>query len=167
MIRLAVLASLLAAPAAAERLDVPGLSPVTPTVETCENVPYSKENCVRVLACVGLEGDWFDGRARGWDVDSVAGTLHGPVGRTACDGTWDSRGPGGAGVSSLTCDGGMSLDVVYTSQDQVTGTVIGAGRASDGRDVRVWSGLNVLAFLTPDGRVGAELPCGSEPIPIS
>ena len=166
--RLALLAALaLAAPAAAETLRLPGLAPDAPAPAlACENVPFDAANCVRVLACVGDAGDWFDGEARGWDTGAVAGRLHGAAAAPVpCEGTWDSRSR--PGVSRLACADGTGIDVIYTSIDNETGTVIGAGRATDGRMVRAWSGLEVLAFLTPDGRVDAELSCGSVTIPIS
>ena len=137
MVRIAVLlCMLLAAPVAAEEARLPELSGPRAALEArvCENVPYLQANCVRVLACVGSDGLWFDGEARGWDTGGIRGvTSEG----TAYTGTWDSRGFGGVGIGELTCQDGMTADVVYTSQDPETGTVIGAGRTDDGRQVKV------------------------------
>ncbi|MEM7711025.1 MAG: hypothetical protein AAF264_09830, partial [Pseudomonadota bacterium] len=135
-----------------------------PPVPVCENIPYDQANCVRVLACIGEDGLWFDGEARGWDAGTVTGQISDG---TTCEGTWDLEGPGGAGQSRLACNGGLEIGVIYTQQHNETGTVIGSGIDSLERPIRVWSGLHVLRFLTPDGRVEARLPCGDVPIPIS
>ncbi len=154
---------LFASAAAAESLHLPGLSPDAPaTQELCENIPNSQENCVRVLACVGDAGVYFDGQARGWDEGPVLGRLS--TGET-CEGGWRSDGPGGTGLSSLSCSDATKVDVVYYSQDSETGTVIGRGLDSQGRHIRVWSGENVLTYLTDDGETA--LPCAQGAIPIS
>ena len=154
---------LLAHGAHAQTLTVPGLTDEpTEQASTCKNVPYSTSNCVRVLACVGDGGVYFDGEARGWDTGSVTGYLsNGPT----CTGTWTSNGLGGTGLSSLTCDGGIRVDVIYFNQDNETGTVIGSGRDSLGRNLRVWTGENVLAYLSSSG--APALPCAAGAIPIS
>lgn len=156
----------LVAPAGAQTLRIPELSPNDPQVQAadCTNIPDSQDNCVRVLACIGDEGLWFDGQSRGWNQGTVAGAIS--DGHT-CTGTWNSDGPFGAGVGQMTCSDGAEVGVLYTTQDGRTGTVIGQGSDTLGRNIRVWSGLNVLEFLTANGAVGAELPCGTEPIQIS
>ncbi|MEL6570799.1 MAG: hypothetical protein AAFQ64_04015 [Pseudomonadota bacterium] len=130
----------------------------------CRNIPYDQDNCVRVLACIGDQGLQFDGKARGWDQGHIIGQRSD---FTNCTGTWDSNGPLGTGVGQLTCEDGVTVDVIYYTQDNVTGTVIGRGKDSLGRNVQVWSGENVLQFLTPDGAHGARLPCFGGDIPIS
>jgi len=130
--------------------------------EICENVPFDTANCVRVLACVGDSGLYFDGQAHGWDTGTVSGALSDG---TACSGTWDSTGL--PGTSEMTCDDGTQIGVVYTTIDNTTGTVIGGGSDSQGRRIEGWTGTKVLEYLTPDGRVDAELPCGPAPILIS
>ncbi|MEM7488705.1 MAG: hypothetical protein AAF390_06225 [Pseudomonadota bacterium] len=130
----------------------------------CENIPFDRANCVRVLACIGEDGLWFDGEARGWDTGTVAGRISDG---TTCEGTWDLDGPGGAGQARLACEGGLEIGVIYTQQHNETGTVMGSGVDSLNRPVRVWSGLHVLRFLTPEGQVRAALQCGDAPIPIS
>ncbi|KIT14814.1 hypothetical protein [Jannaschia aquimarina] len=133
-------------------------------LQTCENVPFDQANCVRALACLGTEGVHFDGMARGWDAGTLSGELSDGA---ACVGRWSSDGPLGTGIADLVCDDGTEADIVYYTQDNVTGTVIGRGMDNRGRAIRAWSGLNVLEFLTPDGQLGAELPCGDAPVPIS
>lgn len=150
----------------ADTLILPGQEDPDPndTLPECENRPYDKSNCVRVLACLGGDGLWFDGQAHGWDTGIVLGHLN--TG-TPCTGTWSANGPLGTGFSRLTCENGLSADVIYYSQHNETGTVIGHGMDSTGRALRVWTGLNVLEFLTPDQKSAPELPCTATPIPIS
>ncbi len=138
--------------------------PVGAQSATCENVPYSQINCVRVLACIGDQGLYFDGQARGWDTGTVAGDISNG---DSCQGDWTADGPFGAGMAEMTCNSGLDIGVIYHTQDNETGTVIGNGSDSTGQPIQVWSGENVLAFLTPDGTVGSELPCMSGPIPMS
>lgn len=140
-------------------------SPVTAQdIGACRNIPFSQDNCVRFVGCLGDQGLRFEGKARGWD----QGTLSGEISDfTLCDGTWDSNGPLGTGIGRMSCEDGVTMDVIYYSQDNVTGTVIGRGKDSIGRAIQVWSGENVLAFLTPDGSDIAYLPCISGDIPLS
>ena len=164
MIRLCLPAALfLAAPAQSEELRLPGQAG-EPAATECRAVPGDPDSCVRVLACVGDAGVYFDGKAKGWDEGSVSGQLSDG---TVCQGHWDSRGPFNTGRSWLSCEGGLDVNVLYFSQDPQTGTVIGSGKVSDGRSVQVWSGKNVLKFLTEDGAVSARLPCGGGDILIS
>ena len=130
----------------------------------CSNIPYSQDNCVRIVGCLGDQGLQFDGKARGWDQGTVSAQISDS---TSCQGTWDSNGPLGTGVGKMTCEDGVSMGVIYYSQDSITGTVIGRGKDSLGRMIQVWSGENVLQFLTPDGANTARLPCISGDIPIS
>jgi hypothetical protein len=127
-------------------------------------VPYSQDNCVRVLACIGVDGTWFDGEAWGWDIGTVLGATSDEVG---CIGTWRSGGFLGTGTAQMQCDNGMSVNVLYYTQDNDSGTVIGRGSDSLGRAIIAWTGQNVLDYLTPEGRPSASLPCGPTPIPIS
>jgi len=130
----------------------------------CRNLPFSAKNCVRVLACIGDQGVTFDGQARGWDAGAVTGQMSDG---TNCSGAWDSNGPMGMGLARLSCSDGTDMDVIYYNQDNLTGTVIGQGQTSTGHAIRVWSGENVLQFLTPQGAYGASLPCVQGDIPIS
>ena len=132
--------------------------------ETCENVPYSQENCVRVLACIGDQGLYFDGEARGWDEGPASGVISNGV---TCSGTWTADGPFGAGMGQMTCESGIDIGIIYHTQDNETGTVIGNGSDTLGRPIQIWSGQNILEFLTPDGAVSPRLPCLSGPIPMS
>jgi hypothetical protein len=133
-------------------------------IGVCRNIPYSQDNCVRVLACVGDQGLQFDGKARGWDKGTVSGQISD---FTQCTGTWDSDGPFGTGIGQMTCEDGVEMNVIYYSQDGITGTTIGRGTDTLGRALQVWSGENILEFLTPDGSNTARLPCINGDIPIS
>ena len=150
------------------RLILPALLAASPAFSqdlgACQNHPFSQKNCVRVLACIGEAGEWFDGRARGWDQGRVSGMLSDG---TACLGTWSADGPLGTGVGQIACENGLQADVIYYNQDNETGTAIGRGLDSEGRPVRIWSGENVLQFLTRPGAFGPALPCVQGDIPIS
>ena len=93
-------------------------------VRACRNIPFSQDNCVRFVGCIGDQGLRFDGKARGWDQGTATAEISD---FTQCRGTWDSTG----------------------------------------RAIQVWSGKNVLEFLTPDGSNIAYLPCISGDIPLS
>ena len=154
-----------------QQLSVPGLSPDVRAPDPdmspkpCAYAPYPLEsNCTQVLACVGDDGLWFRGRAFGWDTGNVSGQVSDG---TKCDGTWTSGGLFGTGFSSLECTDQTSVTVIYHQQDSKTGTVIGTGRFSDGRNVAVWTGRHVLTFLTNEKNGLPMLPCGGDPIPIS
>ncbi|SLN55953.1 hypothetical protein PSJ8397_02956 [Pseudooctadecabacter jejudonensis] len=153
---------LLAPAAAAQTLEVPGRTDSPPSPSRCENAIGSEDSCVRVLACVGNDGVYFDGEAIGWDTGTLRGFMSDGH---DCIGTWSSGGLGGTGFAQLACDDGTTADVIYYSQDPDTGTVIGRGQDSAGRFIKAWSGLNVLAYLTQDST--PELPCTAGAIPIS
>ncbi|MEM7642658.1 MAG: hypothetical protein AAF366_09025 [Pseudomonadota bacterium] len=115
-----------------------------------------------MLACIGDDGLWFDGEARGWGRGTVAGMISDG---TRCEGVWAYEAQGNTARSQLICDDGVEINVLYTQQG--TGTGIGSGLDSKGRAVLAWSGAHLLRFLTPDGEVTARLQCGDAPIPIS
>jgi hypothetical protein len=113
---------------------------------------------------LGDQGLFFDGQARGWDEGPVVGEISNGV---QCTGDWTADGPFGAGMGRMQCDDGNEIGVIYHTQDNATGTAIGNGSDKLGQPVQIWSGTNVLAFLTPEGDVGPQLPCISGPIPMS
>lgn len=121
----------------------------------CASRAMDPTSCVRVLACIGEDGAWFEGRAFGWDNGTVSGRINTGV---TCEGTWSTRYS--VGVSQLTCSDGTSIEVLYTNQDNATGTGIGHGQDSKGRAVQSWSGEHVLDYLTPEGEVSPRLICG-------
>ncbi|KJZ19559.1 hypothetical protein [Loktanella sp. S4079] len=123
------------------------------------------ENCNRVVACVGTDGLWFNGRAFGRGTGTFAGSMSNGV---SCDGTWVSRNAFGLGEADVSCDDGMTGKVLYTYQDPYTGTAVGRGLTSDGRPIQIWSGNNVLRYLREDtGKPVAMLPCAAGAIPMS
>lgn len=163
---LPVVLFILATPGAAQQTTLPpiGEAPRAPVVPNCTLQPGSQDSCARVLACIGDEGLYFDGGVYGWEAGIVLGARNDGV---ACAGHWQSGGFLGTGTAQLECKDGLTVQALYYSQDSMTGTAIGRGTDSIGRAVVAWSGENVLGYLTPDGRPGAELPCGPTPIPIS
>ncbi len=170
MIRAALAACLLAVPATAQGTVDPGRiapraerpAPVAPP--PCENVPGSQRSCSRVLACIGDEGRWLDGRARGWDAGTLTGVMDDG---TTCTGDWWVVGERAAGAE-MTCSDGSAGSVRYIAQDPATGTGIAAGAMADGRAIRAWTGLNVLDYLREEaGGPEALLPCLPEGILMS
>lgn len=133
------------------------------SAQDCQNIPYSQRNCVRALACIGDQGLWFDGEARGWDQGRIDGEMNDG---TACSGEWTSGGFMGTGNARLTCEDGTEIGIVYYTQDSVTGTVSGRGVDNRGRGIRGWSGLNVLEFLRDGPDSTPSLPCSDAPIPL-
>lgn len=152
---------------AEEALRLPGLGGAeggaVATLPECEADLYGQNNCVRVLACIGDEGLWLDGQARGWGKGTILAVISDG---TPCAGTWRADGPLGFGLAEATCEDGVTMQAVYTTRDDETGTAIGTGRDSLGRQIRAWSGLYVLDFLRGEGET-PKLPCGPTDIPIS
>lgn len=138
------------------------LGEVAHSAPACTEAQYSQDNCVRVLACVGDRGLWFDGQARGWDAGTLAGAISDGTG---CAGTWNSQGFLGTGFAELTCEDGVKITAIYTAQDPETGTAIGSGRDSLGRAIQAWSGRHVLEFLS-DQTGEPQLPCTAQAIPL-
>ncbi|WP_439121982.1 hypothetical protein [Marivita sp.] len=134
------------------------------TLPACENIPYDKANCVRALACMGSEGVYFDGQAHGWDTGIVIGFLNDG---TSCTGEWKAGGADTPGRANLVCENGVEANVLYHTLNNETGTVIGSGVDTNGRDITAWSGEKVLQFLTGPDDDTPVLPCGPAPIPIS
>ncbi|MDA7423759.1 hypothetical protein [Thalassococcus lentus] len=133
-------------------------------IPDCILKPGSQQSCARILACIGVDGLYFDGGAFGWDTGVVLGSRSDGV---PCAGEWRSGGLFGSGTAKMECEDGLTVGAIYYSQDSETGTALGRGSDNLGRGIIAWSGENVLKYLTPDGRPSAELPCGPTPIPIS
>lgn len=129
----------------------------------CENTRRA-DNCSRVLACVGEEGLWFDGRADGWDQGALSGRLS--DGRS-CHGDWGYDWLGLTAAVRFACEGGLTGRARFTAQHPETGTGIGRGATNEGDEIRAWAGENVLRFLTPEGERRASLPCEAGAVPIS
>ncbi len=148
------------------------LTPPTPSQQSslrqagaCETT-NDQASCSRIVACIGDDGKWFNGRAFG----RGAGVLEGQISNGAtCKGRWVERNVLGLGQADVECDDGMTTTVLYTYQDAYTGTAIGNGRTNQGELVEVWSGQNVLAYFQnedPDNPV-ISLQCGLNSIPLS
>lgn len=130
-------------------------------LENCE-LTRDENSCVRAVACLGKDR-LFHGRAIGWN---DMGTLAGSTNEDAtCTGEWDGRYR--PGVANLTCDNGMTGQIVYFQQDGATGTVIGFGETNDGAKIKAWSGENVLQFFSDQGFEPGMVPCDNGAIPMS
>ena len=86
-------------------------------------------NCVRVVACIGDEGVWFNGRAFGRGEGTFSGTTSTGL---MCEGTWMSRNAFGLGQADVMCEYGRKGRVFYTYQDEYTGTAVGQGAMHSG-----------------------------------
>lgn len=129
------------------------------------NMTSDDTNCNRIVACIGSEGEWFNGRAFGRGEGTFSGATSGGV---PCAGNWMSRNAIGVGQADVFCDDGRTGRVYFTYQDSYTGTALGQGAMTSGQGVRMWSGNNVLAYLRGDtGERIAMLPCDGGDIPIS
>ena len=146
-------------------LSAPAYADTAPKLElpACD-ISGDANSCVRFLACVGNEGLWMDGQARGWNVGTIAAQRNdGPV----CAGNWAAgTGPNGAGTAQYQCSDGSSGEVIYFAQDSSTGTVIARGVDNKGREIRAWSGEHVLKFLGDGDVNAAKLPCTDAPLLI-
>ncbi|HAV08832.1 MAG TPA: hypothetical protein DCX13_08150 [Rhodobacteraceae bacterium] len=137
-------------------------SPPSPPAP-CTAKPGDPANCTRILACIGKDGLWFDGRAYGWN----AGTLNGQISDgSTCTEEWRSGMAFGTGRWAVSCSDGSSGQVIYYIEHNETGTVEGRGLDTKGRALHVWTGLNVLEFLK-DATGIPRLKCGPTDIPIS
>lgn len=124
-----------------------------------------QDNCVRVVACIGDDGQWFNGRAFGRGEGVFAGTVSDG---TLCEGTWMEQNVFGLGQADVSCADGRQGAVFYTYQDSVTGTAVGHGVLNTGEAVQIWSGNNVLQYLkSQTGAQVAMLPCQAGLIPMS
>jgi len=88
-------------------------------------------NCVRVVACIGDEGVWFNGRAFGRGEGTFSGTTSTGL---MCEGTWMSRNAFGLGQADVMCGDGRKGRVFYTYQDEYTGTAVGQGAMHSGEN---------------------------------
>lgn len=160
---LPVVVCLIAAPVLSDTIILPEIG-ITPQAapEPCPNVPGSQASCSRILACVGNDGLWFDGRAVGWDAGIVTGRMSDG---STCEGEWRSGFAFGTGRSVVSCSDGSRGQVIYYIQHNETGTVEGRGVDTMGRGLKVWTGLNVVDFLK-DASGRPRLPCTDDAIPI-
>lgn len=153
-------------PLAADVLRVPGLSDTAPPkleLPACANTG-DQNNCARTLACIGGDGLWFDGQARGWNAGDIAGQMSNGV---VCGGNWSYGGLFNTARAQITCEDGTKASLFYYAQDSLTGTGKARGYDNHGRSIRAWTGHNVLEFLRPEAGAKPELPCTDAPIPIS
>ena len=125
--------------------------------ETACPMTGDDSNCVRVVACIGDQGVWFNGRAFGRGEGTFSGTTSTGL---MCGGTWMSRNAFGLGQGDIICENGQKGRVFYTYQDESKGTAVGQGAMYSGERIKIWSGTNVLVYLRGDtGELVAYLPC--------
>ena len=135
------------------------LFPQNLSAQSATHCPMTADdsNCVRVVACIGDEGVWFNGRAFGRGEGTFSGTTSTGL---MCEGTWMARNAFGLGQAYVMCEVGRKGRVFYTYQDEYTGTAVGQGAMHSGEKIKIWSGTNVLEYLRGDtGERNAYLPC--------
>ena len=116
------------------------------------------ESCSHLVGCIAGETA-FVGRDMGWDTGTLDGTL---ADGTSCTGTWDSF----QGAAQFECENGLSGQVVYWFQDEVTGTSLGSGATAEGRPIETWSGPYLADYASAEfGR--PVLQCGATTIPLN
>ncbi len=123
------------------------------------------KTCMRVLACIGEKGVFFDGQARGDGVGIILGQTSEGV---QCSGHWsniDGTDIRGEGRARLKCADGSRFHLVYDERDNHDGTQVGVGKDSKGRMIRAWTGENVLHFLE-DKNHNPTLKCGDQMVPL-
>ncbi len=131
----------------------------------CVQVTGSEENCTPIVGCLGEAGDYFVGRAIGWDTGTFEGVSRSQL---TCFGDWTASNAFGLGQANIHCDDGMTGIAYFIYQDGVTGTTKGQGLLDDGRRLRMWSGHNIQQFIqNQSGDLDARLMCGDLPVPIS
>ena len=104
-------------------------------------------NCVRVVACIGNEGAWFNGRAFGRGEGTFSGMTSTDL---MCERTRMSCNAFGLGQADVMCEDGSKGCVFYTYQDEYSGTAVGQGAMHSGEKIKIWSGTNVLEYLRGD-----------------
>lgn len=133
-------------------------------IAPCEVTPDST-SCSRIFACIGSEGDWFEGRAIGRGTGVFDGTISDGV---ICSGSWTNSNALGLGQADMTCSDGRRASVYYYLQDGYTGTGIGRGVTNTGQAIQSWTGENVLEFFrsqSPDAT--AVMRCNGVDILVS
>lgn len=139
--------------------------PLVASAADCTRIEDSPENCTPLVACFQGAGEFFVGRAFGWDEGVLAGTTN--TGQT-CTGTWTDRNAFGTGQADFTCDSGLAGTVFFAYRDTSTGTVRGSGGTNAGHKVDAWSGPNIRSYLdATDATPGLPLLCDEYEIPLS
>lgn len=132
---------------------------------TCVEDIGSTKSCAPMVGCVGRSGDYFTGRAIGWNEGTLEGQTRSGV---MCSGGWEINQITGQGHAAFQCDNGTTGVATMTYQDMQTGTATGNGYTSDGDLLKIWSGHNIRQFLKDrEGSVDGTLTCGDVVVPVS
>lgn len=124
-----------------------------------------QQSCARIIACLGDQGTWFQGRSIGRGSGELAGVFNTGV---SCTGRWTNSNSLGVPQADVICDDGMTVTVFYYHQDAYTGTATGRGVTNRGDIVEAWSGEHVIDFFrNGDPEADAVLQCGDYGIPMS
>lgn len=108
----------------------------------CAEHPGFKRHCSPVFACIGNEGEYFQGRARG---RGDIGLVRGRTGSGAhCSGFWQRDAASGEGQSKLNCSDGMRAEVRWDVRDSTSGYFVGTGKDSQNRAVLFWVGQSYI-----------------------
>ena len=118
--------------------------------KACLAAPGTHQHCSHVFACMGEEGEYFWGQARGW---GEIGLLRGKTSVAHCSGFWQRGDLVGMGKARINCSDGIFAEVVWNKvlkQDlppSSSPSFQGTGRDSLGRGVVAWTGAAALAQL--------------------
>lgn len=130
----------------------------TSTARPCEAEPGKSSSCTPILACIGGEGEFFQGQARGW---GQLGILRGKTGSGAhCSGFWQRGNALGVGQAKINCSNGTRAEVFWNARHRETGFFVGSGEDSENRSVLAWTGHEVLSRIAKEG-VALDVFCAS------
>lgn len=111
-------------------------------------------HCTPVFACIGSEGDFFQGRARG---RGDIGLVRGRTGSGShCSGFWQRDEVLGTGQSKLNCSDGMRAEVRWDPRKKETGYFVGTGQDSLDRPVLFWVGHFYLNRIQRENQTLAQ-----------
>lgn len=119
--------------------------------KSCVAAPGTHQHCAHVFACMGQEGEYFWGQARGW---GEIGLLRGKTSVAHCSGFWQRGDQAGMGKARINCSDGIFANVFWNKvieQDQSpssTPSFQGSGGDSLGRVVVAWTGSEALSQMS-------------------
>lgn len=152
-----------------------------PSATTAENLPpkpvipkvpdlpcvvaQGTDSCTKFVGCFGDDGLYFYGHARGRGQGQLRAKRNDGV---ICEGHWVARNSFGAGQADFECTNGEKGRVLYTLQDDYTGTAIGSGKTENKIPLQMWSGKHLIEYFSSKDSEGRPiLSCGPNEALIS
>lgn len=131
---------------------------VSTTTMHCDTQPGHANSCTPIFACIGENGEYFQGQARGW---GELGLLRGRTASGAhCSGFWQRDGEVGFGTAKINCSNGTRTEVMWNARYREAGYFVGSGSDNKDRKVLAWTGHDILARISAIG-VGMHVFCSS------